>query len=157
MIITADNKLSFALKSEVAQFMYEKPDRVIASLPIGFDRTVPVSVSIHGQQIHLNAHLPFELKGDVAWKVYEQLAQDPQDAFRIWIDPTDGETKYCAPLREGASEELDQALSVAAVSIHKCWNTLEDFAKLAAEEPESKPKSRDDDDPIASLLSLLGD
>lgn len=162
MIITANNELSYALEADCAHFMYEKADRVVASLPIGTFATVPVSVEAHGHQHHLNAHLPFAIQGDAAWTAYEHLAHDPEHAFPIWIDPLDGETKYCAALTEASANELDRALAHAATCLHKLWPDLERFDEMAksAKAGASRP-SRDDDDGVlgglGGLLGLLGD
>lgn len=162
MIITVNNELSYALEASCAQFMYEKADRVVASLPVGTLGTVPVSVESHGHQHHLNAHLPFAIQGDAAWAAYEHLAHDPENAFAIWIDPIDGETKYCTALTEASADALDRALAHAATCLHKCWPDLERFDEMARSAKAGAGRaSRDDDDDelgvLGGLLGLLGD
>lgn len=156
MIIATNNELSFALEATTAQFMYEKADRVVASLPVGSLGSVPVSLEVHGQQLHLNAHLPFAIQGDAAWVAYEHLAHDPERCFHIWIDPVDGETKYCTPLAEASAEELDRELAHAALCLHGCWTDLERFDEMAKAAKGSGSSSGSEDGPLGSLGGLLG-
>lgn len=164
MIINHNNDLSFALDATAAAFAFEKADRVVGLLPVHVKESIPVSLEKYSQQYHLTVHLPFVIKGDTAWKAYERLAHDPEHGFHLWIDPSDGETLYCAPLREATATELDLALSAAASCLDACWNDLSFFNKMANDDEGGETRSHasdeaDDEDgfhPFESLIDLIG-
>ena len=152
MILETNDKLAFALASERVAFTYETQDRVIGSMTVG-SRTVPVSLGLPDQQYHLEMHLPFCIKGDVAWEAYEHLAERPEPGFRFWMDPNDGETKYCDALCEATTAELDRALDRAASCLEAELDTLSMFHDLS-ESRENSPKDSGSQGK-KSLLDLL--
>ena len=159
MITSANSEFQFALESQRVRFMPESTDRMVAILALPSGRKVPVSLRCPAQQHQLEAHLPHTLKGDAAWIAYEKLADLSHfDAFKLWIDPTDGETKYCTALREATAYELDAALARAATCLDVCWELLTECEQAATSPDEldfSFDDFDDDDEPSSTLGKLL--
>ncbi|MBQ9954166.1 MAG: hypothetical protein IJO87_01905 [Eggerthellaceae bacterium] len=160
MIINSDNSLTFAFESSVADFSFEKKDRLIASLAVRDGVVVPVSLRDHDGQLHLEAHLPFAIKGATTWVAYDDFATRGDEAFGLWIDPFDGETKHVSYLREACVAELDAALAKAAACLDAYWDDLDGYAALAEadiEEAGEEPASDEgDSDDIFSRTDIDG-
>ncbi len=130
MIIKNDNGLAFAFESRLADFSFEKKGRLVAMLDIREGLSVPVTLRAHDQQLHLETHLPFAIKGEAAWAAYEDFAARGGDFFSLWIDPIDGETKYVLFLSGADVEELDAALAKTAACLDSCWEDLERYGAV---------------------------
>ena len=141
MIIDTCNDFDFAFNSRTAEFIHESDDRVIATVIVNGE-TLPVSLYRPDQQFHVDIHPPFRIKEEATLKAYESFAQRPETAFNLWIDPFDGEVKYCDRLAEASAEELDRVIQRGVERLEQEWGSLAFYHKVSEEEEGSSESAR---------------
>lgn len=155
MIISTNNKLSFALESSLVKFTYENSDTVVGVTPLKDKVGIVASLTDYFGQYHLSIHLPFMIDGDETWAALGHFAR-LEDMFHLWIDPADGETKYCVALREGTAEELDLKLTNALEALEAHWDSLKTYDALSRNSATKHDDDGDEDDPLERLSAFLG-
>lgn len=132
MIIKSDNALAFATACDEVGFTFENKDRLVGTLLLanGHSAPLPLSLSNHDGQLHLNAHLPHKIPGKAAFCLYKELALD-DDCFGIWVDPSDGECLFTYSLEDETAEELEHLIGKINDSVCGVWEILDKVEELA--------------------------
>lgn len=164
MIIENNNSLNFAQDSKIADFWFEKPNRLVAELTISGDKHLVVFLTDEMGQIHIKACFPHKIIGKAAFILYEDFAQDAS-SFSFVIDPEDGLTYIRRYLNERSAACLDCVLTEIIETARTTWADLDGYAEFALAQSEEDrevysiermlAKESEGEDPIDNLLQML--
>lgn len=145
---------------------FKGEDKAVAILDIGYDGIeVPLSVSDHKGQIRVSAHLPHKIAGKAAFAFYREIAENGEEGFEWWVDPSDGECKYTV-ISESRSNQAREVDAIIAKIRGKVFDALDSglldrFEAMSNEQSVEDRKAYDMAELIghsrAKLAELIGD